>query len=231
MKAKHTSLVLSTLLAALISSSALAVTQVEAHAQLDQIPATQSRAAAHEVLDTLVSSGVSVDSALAVVTDAVSQNVDAGQLRQMGTEIRTRVEQNVSVEQAYAQVKTEFTGTATAGGTNANSGETAAIRTVTTEGSQGARAGEAKGSVQASVNVQAETNQRGSISGNPGAAPGMAAPAVAVNLAMAMNPGMAGMPPMVANPNVPGSHGATGNPGASANFGAAGNARMGGNPR
>jgi hypothetical protein len=203
MKAKQAPLVLSALVAALISSSsALAVTQVEAHAQLDQIAATQSRAAAHEVLHSLVLSGVPVDRALAVVSDAVNQNVDAGELHKMGSQIRARVEQNVSVEQAYAQVKSEFTGNATAIG---------ATRTVTTEGSQAARPDDASGSAQAPVKIRSQNSQHGVISANPGAAPVTGAPPAAVTPAMAMNPALSRVPGGTANPGVSGTPGAAGN--------------------
>ena len=63
MKNKHYSLLLGALVASLFAGATLAATPQEAHAQLDRIPAAESRQAAHEVLDALVSAGAPVNQA------------------------------------------------------------------------------------------------------------------------------------------------------------------------
>ena len=98
MKNKHYSLLLATLLVALSSGTALAVTQQEANAQLDRIPAAESRQAAREVLNTLVSSGASVDQALAVVNGAVTHHYSATEMRQVGAEMREQMQQKIPAE-------------------------------------------------------------------------------------------------------------------------------------
>ena len=98
MKSLHYSIVFSALIASLISGTALAVTQQEANAQLDRIPAAESRQAAREVLNTLVSSGASVDQALAVVNGAVAHHYSATEMRQVGAEMREQMQQKIPAE-------------------------------------------------------------------------------------------------------------------------------------
>ena len=98
MKTKHYSLLVSALVASLFAGAALAATPEEARAQLDRIPAADSRQAAQEVLNTLVSSGASVDQALAVVSGAVTRNYSATEMRQVGAEMREQMRQNIPVE-------------------------------------------------------------------------------------------------------------------------------------
>ena len=98
MKNKHYSLLLATLLVALSSGTALAVTQQEANAQLDRIPAAASRDAAQEVLNTLVSAGCPVDQALKVVNSAVTHNYSATEMRQVGAVMREQMQQKIPVD-------------------------------------------------------------------------------------------------------------------------------------
>ena len=98
MKNPHYSMLLSALLATLISGTALAVTQQEANTQLDRIPAAASRDAAQEVLDTLVSAGCPVDQALKVVNSAVTHNYSATEMRQVGAVMREQMQQKIPAE-------------------------------------------------------------------------------------------------------------------------------------
>ena len=89
-------------LASAFSNAALAatVTQAEAQAQLSLIPATATRQAAEHVLTDLISAGVPVTQALAVVSDAVKHNYNASQLRQVGTGIGQQTQHNVPANYA-----------------------------------------------------------------------------------------------------------------------------------
>ena len=98
MKNKHYSLLLATLLVALSSGTALAVTQQEANAQLDRILVMEIRDAAQEVLNTLVSAGCPVDQALLVVNNAVKHNYNAAELRQIGAEMSEQLQQKMPVD-------------------------------------------------------------------------------------------------------------------------------------
>ncbi len=84
------------------SNAALAatVTQAEANAQLNLIPVTATRQAAEQVLTNLISKGVPVSQALAVVSDAVKHNYNASQLSQVGAGIGQQTQQNVPANYA-----------------------------------------------------------------------------------------------------------------------------------
>ncbi|MHB0989712.1 MAG: hypothetical protein ACYC3O_05540 [Burkholderiales bacterium] len=79
---------------------AATVTQAEATAQLNLIPVTATRQAAEQVLTNLISKGVPVSQALAVVSDAVKHNYNASQLSQVGAGIGQQAQQNVPANYA-----------------------------------------------------------------------------------------------------------------------------------
>ena len=100
MTKKIPSAIVIALLSAFLSGHAVAVTEQEAHAQLDHVPAkaADARKSAHAVLGELVAVGVSVDQAYEVVRSAVEHNYSASDLRQIGAEMRDQIKQGIPSE-------------------------------------------------------------------------------------------------------------------------------------
>ncbi len=93
MTKKIPSAIVIALLSAFLSGHAVAVTEQEAHAQLDRIPAqaVDAKQTAQSVLSELVKAGVPVDQAYEVVRSCVEHNYSASDLHQIGNEIRGQV--------------------------------------------------------------------------------------------------------------------------------------------
>ena len=160
MKTKHYSSLVGALVASLFAGAALAVTPQEAKVQLDRIPAADKRQAAKDVLKTLVSSGASVDQALAVVSGAVTRNYSATEMRQVGAEMR---------EQMQQQIPSEYVAKTAENAINANRSATDTVKTLNTFQSQVTQGVPAK---QAFDAVNADMAGSGTGGGSPAARSG-----------------------------------------------------------
>ena len=142
------------MLVAFLSGNAVAATEQEAYAQLDRIPAVAADAqkAAHDVLSELVVAGVPVDQALEVVRSAVEHDYSAGDLSQVGAEIREQVQAGIPAGQVVAVADQAIDAGKSAAGTQD------ALNTFQQGAEQGKRDGEARaqGSVEGTVSGEIE---------------------------------------------------------------------------
>ena len=98
---KRLPLILIAVLTASLSTSAVAMTEHQANAQLDRIASSnESRQEARETLNTLIAHGVPVDQALAVVSSAVEHHYTASEIRQLGTGLRALLQDKVPAKYA-----------------------------------------------------------------------------------------------------------------------------------
>lgn len=95
MRTKFSSIVLVGAVAMALAGNAVAISDHDAHAKLDKIEKSDTRQAAHAVLTDLTKSGLPVDKALSVVESAVEQGYSASDVRQIGQEMVSQMEQGI----------------------------------------------------------------------------------------------------------------------------------------
>lgn len=95
MSTKFSSIALVGAVAMVLAGNAFAVSDHDAHVRLDKIEKSETRQAAHAVLTDLTKSGLPVDKALSVVESAVEKDYSASDVRQIGQEMVSQIQQGI----------------------------------------------------------------------------------------------------------------------------------------
>lgn len=95
MKTKFSSIMLVGAVAMALAGNAFALSDHDAHARLDKIEKSDTRQAAHAVLTDLTKNGLPVDKALSVIESAVEHGYSASDVREVGHEMVSQMEQGI----------------------------------------------------------------------------------------------------------------------------------------
>lgn len=95
MRTKFSSIALVGAVAMALAGNAFALSEHDAHVRLDKIEKSDTRQAAHAVLTDLAKSGLPLDKALSVIESAMEQSYSASDVRQIGQEMVSQMEQGI----------------------------------------------------------------------------------------------------------------------------------------